>query len=369
MASLVRDTAARRRAREIHLVLLGRHLRSGPHRLLASPRRPARPAALGRHARSAHRPQRRRRPASSGSSPSVLDGILADPTTQALARALARSPTRDRPLRVTYVVGNHDRVLWNFPAAARPASRAAIPGIDRFVPALESPDYAVLARHGHEWDDHCHGWRFRDRVLRPGEPVGRFAPEAYEVMAIGEVITAELMGGLVHHVRDGGGPEWLVEQVKDVNNLRPILDVFAWLEWLGEGRPRRTSSCSTRRCRSSLEAVLDVPACAPVGPARARPPRLRRPGGPAPAGPARADGVDFRSFKGRVEAREADPGASSRECSARTTDRLLKGAGGGGGAAAGRTRREASSGWSTGTPTGRCIATSAPSGTAAPGCT
>lgn len=70
-------------------------------------------------------------------------------------------------------------------------------------------------------------------------------------MAIREGVTAELMGGLVHHVRKGGRPSALIEQVMEVNNLRPILDVFAWLEWMGGGR-----SESHQRLLESLRSAI-----------------------------------------------------------------------------------------------------------------
>ena len=324
MASLVRDTAARRRARELHLVLLGDivdlvRTDYWLRRSIPPDQRPWGGTPDPRTAVNADGTLVERQFAE------VLDGILADQTTRALARALDDLADAGLPLTVTYVVGNHDRVLWNFPAL-RTRLTAAMPRIGSFVTALESPDYGVLARHGHEWDDHCHGWKFRDKVLRPGEPVGRFAQEAYEVMAIGEVITAELMGGLVHHVRAGGGPAWLVDQVKDVNNLRPILDVFAWLEWLGEGRTEAHQQLLYQALTASLEAVLDsrlarqwdrlerdllVTADLVDRLQQARDVLL---------------GVDFRSFRGRVEAVKRIQALILRVLGSED-DRLLKGAG------------------------------------------
>ena len=255
MASLIRDTAARREAREIHLVLLGDifdlvrsdyWLRAG----VPPNRRPWGGPADPRTAVNADSEDVERQFAA------VLEGILATETARALGRAIASLAESGLPLQVTYVIGNHDRILWNFPGL-RARITAALPHLDTFVTALESRDYGVVARHGHEWDEQCHGWRFRDTVLLPGERVGRFAPEAYEVMAIGEVITAELMAGLVHHVRQGGAPPSLVEQVMEVNNLRPILDVFTWLEWLGEGGTEAHQRLLFDALRTAVDGVLD----------------------------------------------------------------------------------------------------------------
>jgi UDP-2,3-diacylglucosamine pyrophosphatase LpxH len=324
MASLIRDTAARRHAREIHLVLLGDILDlvrtdywlrlripadqrpwGGPH----DPR-------TGLNADSATVERQFR---------DILDGVLATTPARALYAAIASLADAGRPLRVTYVIGNHDRVLWNFPGL-RAWITTAFPLIDTFAAALEAPEYAVLARHGHEWDDHCHGWRFREQVLQPGNRIGRFAPEAYEVMAIGEVVTAELMGGLVHHVREGGGPASLVDQVKDVNNLRPILDVFGWLEWLGEGRTDAHQRLLLEALRAAIHGVVESRLAGQWD-------RLDRDllvSGDLVDRLQQARtlllGADFRSFRGRVEA--VRPLQQAFTSAFGEDDRVLKGAAG-----------------------------------------
>ena len=257
MASLVRDTAVRRGAREMHLVLLGDifdlvRTDYWLRRAIPADERPWGGVPDPRTGLNADDVR------IEGQFAAILDELLATPAAQGLARAIASLADGSRPLKVTCVVGNHDRILWNFPRL-RDRIRLTFPTIDVFATALESVEYGVLARHGHEWDDHCHGWRFRERVLLPGEPpVGRFAPESYEVLAIGEVITAELMGGLVHHVREGGGSASLVEQVKDVNNLRPILDLFGWLEWLGEGGSAAHQRILFEALRAAVDGVLST---------------------------------------------------------------------------------------------------------------
>ena len=88
-----------------------------------------------------------------------------------------------KPTRITYVTGNHDRVLNNFDVL-RQRIAAALLGVPvHFSTELLAPEYGVLARHGHQWDDNCHGWKLYTDVLRKG-PVGRFVPEAHRVMAI-----------------------------------------------------------------------------------------------------------------------------------------------------------------------------------------
>src|SRR5262249_36323356 len=55
-----------------------------------------------------------------------------------------------------------------------------------------------------------------------------------KVMSIGEVITAELMSGLVHKVRSTKNPA-LADVIRGVDNLRPATDVFQWLPWQARG--------------------------------------------------------------------------------------------------------------------------------------
>jgi UDP-2,3-diacylglucosamine pyrophosphatase LpxH len=187
----------------------------------------------------------------------VLRGLLATAAAGALRSMLSGLAAGSLPFHLTYVIGNHERVLWNFPRLREDARASLIPTTE-FAARVENPAYGVLARHGHEWDEHTHGWRFRREVLAPAEPVDRFSPQAYETMAIGEAVTAELMGGLVYHARDQGAPDSLVNQLKDVNNLRPLLDVFAWLEWIGGVRAREHRQVLHEALRRALDSLLDT---------------------------------------------------------------------------------------------------------------
>jgi UDP-2,3-diacylglucosamine pyrophosphatase LpxH len=172
----------------------------------------------------------------------VLDGILKSDSGQALIQMLEGLPRvgRDAP-QVTYVVGNHDRALNNFDSL-QDQIRAAIPSVGlRLTTSVRSEDYGLLARHGHEWDDNCHGWRFLKEVLQKGSKVGQFEPAAYRVMAIGEPITAELMGGFIFNVASTLDPSSSADQefltnLKDVNNLRPMEHALSWIKWFTRGR-------------------------------------------------------------------------------------------------------------------------------------
>jgi UDP-2,3-diacylglucosamine pyrophosphatase LpxH len=231
----------------------------------------------------------------------VLAAALATPAGAALQAMLARLASATIPFSVSYVIGNHERVMRNFPSLQQDARRA-LPQIAEFTAAVERPEYGVLARHGHEWDEATHGWRLRREVLQPSRPIDRFSPAAYRTMAIGEVVTAELMSGLVFHARDRGAPAELVDQLKDVNNLRPLLDVFGWLEWVGGTRSRHQREILHQALVRSLDGLLESSVARSWD--RLEPDRLVSGDLVDRLEQARALllGPDFASFRGRVEA-------------------------------------------------------------------
>ncbi len=192
--------------------------------------------------------------------------VLRDTLASAAGRALtgmlnALAADVAVPVRVTYVVGNHDRVFNNYPSLCAILA-AAMPNVQvTFTNVLLAPEYGVLARHGHEWDDVCHGWRFARKALMPKSRMGQFDREAYNVMAIGEPITAELMSGLLYHTAqqlDMANPldaEFFMN-LQELNNLRPIFHVFHWLSWLARGKYQRYGDSILRAVRTSLNSLL-----------------------------------------------------------------------------------------------------------------
>ncbi len=172
----------------------------------------------------------------------VFDRIFstANASANALLRMLDSLPGRTNlPTKVTYVVGNHDRVFNSFPSLQQKFQSKLSNVTVTFENRFTDLRYGLLARHGHEWDEDCYAKTFWDQVLHGSENIDRFDPKLYNVMALGEVITAELMSGLIYHsrkeFRDRGfvSPEddALLAGLMDVNNLRPLSDVFMWLRW------------------------------------------------------------------------------------------------------------------------------------------
>ena len=200
----------------------------------------------------------------------ILDAVLRERETAAFVDRVNSllSGAGNLYTKLTYVVGNHDRVLWNF-SSLRETVRRRFPSVTRggalpdrfeFLPALCAPEYGVIARHGHEWDETCHGWTFLNEVLRPGAGVGRFDPEAYNVMAIGEVITAELMAGLIARAKEEPGLAPLVGELMDLNNVRPLIRVIDWMRWFVRGPYSDEQRSALLRC--AKEAARGVVDCA-----------------------------------------------------------------------------------------------------------
>ena len=192
----------------------------------------------------------------------VLERVLATESAKGLIAAFDTLRQKFPSLGVTYVIGNHDRALNNFDSLKARIAQV-VPGI-KFDNVLHAEAaYGLLARHGHEWDDNCHGWKFRKQVLIPNENPGRFDAKVYNVMAIGEVVTAELMGGLIYNTAAelkklpaDPGDQAFLENLKDVNNLRPISAALAWIGWFTRGQASRYLTPVRLALRASLEALL-----------------------------------------------------------------------------------------------------------------
>lgn len=192
----------------------------------------------------------------------VLADILARPATRALVglvRGVATST--GLPARVTYVVGNHDRVLWNFESLRAAVQAAFEPVPVEFVSEAWREPYGVFARHGHEFDGNCHGVDFLSRVLQRGRDVDRFAPAAYRVMAVGEAVTAELMGGLIWGVRQrldvDDEQDWaFLNALADLNNVRPFTSALHWISWFGQRRGARYLDVCLTAIRDALDSFL-----------------------------------------------------------------------------------------------------------------
>jgi len=168
----------------------------------------------------------------------VLAKVLAQTSSKALIDGIKGLRDKNgKRATVRYTIGNHDRVLNNFPSLQQQIAAAFKPVEVTFANLHHAPDYGVFARHGHQWETACHGWEFLTQVLDKQSRAQRFDEASHRVMAIGEVITAELMSGFVWNVQQalpGDEHKAFRAMVAEVNNLRPQLDVIAWFTWVME---------------------------------------------------------------------------------------------------------------------------------------
>jgi UDP-2,3-diacylglucosamine pyrophosphatase LpxH len=121
-------------------------------------------------------------------------------------------------LRITYILGNHDRLLQFAPNARRAIWKAFTgedkPGVD-FPSEKIFPEHGVLAHHGHTGDFICYG--------KDGQ-----AP-------IGDAIGVELIVRFPPMLRDRLPVDDPVE-LDDIDDVRPIYAVPSWVRQLGQYR-------------------------------------------------------------------------------------------------------------------------------------
>jgi predicted phosphodiesterase len=196
----------------------------------------------------------------------ILNDILN--TESALALLLCLSDIKEKAktelnreiyVKISIVIGNHDRAFNNY-SSLKDILKSRITNVDEveFLNVLSAPEYKVLARHGHEWDEDNHGYDLYTKVLQKHADVDRFSPEVYKVQTIGEVITSELMSGLIYRVEQYGASGIIIKQLMDVNNIRPMTDVFQWLDWNGRNYNDNVKSIIMISLKESLKEVLNT---------------------------------------------------------------------------------------------------------------
>ena len=122
-----------------------------------------------------------------------------------------RTKVQSGELNVHYVIGNHDRLLLTAPAAQRAISKA-MTGSDRleFHKEIEFRDHGVLAYHGNKAD-----------------PINA-SPDGDST--IGDAIGSELILKFPYKLRAMVGADHPgIEQVDDIDDVRPIYAVPAWV--------------------------------------------------------------------------------------------------------------------------------------------
>lgn len=194
----------------------------------------------------------------------VLDDILNTDSCKKLINCLDSIKHDSVTIKpeVTYVIANHDQPLNNF-KSLQDRIASVIPGI-KFQNGVIEPEYNLSAYHGHEWDENCYGLNFYNEVLRNGgKELKRFDPESYKISTIGEVITAELLSGLIHRAckamerKKMNKPEdkAFIKNLQNVHYVRPFLAVFVWLSWFTENKESKYLNIIREALKESILAV------------------------------------------------------------------------------------------------------------------
>lgn len=161
--------------------------------------------------------------------------------------------------KIIYVVGNHDRAFLYDPSLQR--RFLDFIGMDvTFTHVLYAPAYALLARHGHQWDEHCYGYHYYRKISHAAKQLDFLDLACHKVQTIGEVITAELMGGLVFRVRNGmkrGNTAGLTQKIMQVNCVRPDIEALRWLAWGGSEFNDADKKLVMTALKESIQAVLN----------------------------------------------------------------------------------------------------------------
>lgn len=129
------------------------------------------------------------------------------------------------PMKVTYVIGNHDRAFNNFPSLQQ-MIKDKLDSFQQheiiFDVLYVGDEYSTFCRHGHEYDDSNFGFELY-KVMNNDYSIYKFDRKIYAVQSIGEVITTELMAGIIYRLKSElGEKDDFVKLIKDVNNVRPI---------------------------------------------------------------------------------------------------------------------------------------------------
>jgi UDP-2,3-diacylglucosamine pyrophosphatase LpxH len=164
------------------------------------------------------------------------------------------------PVIVTYVIGNHDRAFNNYDSMKSILANK-LTGVDKveFVNSYFSNEYATLCRHGNEYDENNYGFSLYKVLLKEaGKDTikDRFNENIYKVITIGEVITCELMSGLIYRVQNKLNDKEFTKLLMDLNNVRPMLNVFSWLYWYGKTLSPEKEKVLMESFIESLKAVL-----------------------------------------------------------------------------------------------------------------
>ena len=169
----------------------------------------------------------------------VADAIVAQILlTEAAFFAAIRQRVQDGKLRVTLLIGNHDRLLAFSPPMRRRVWQA-LTGRDEaieFADMTAFPEHGVLAYHGNRADFVC------------------YTPD--DGANLGDAIGSELITRLPMLMRDKIGAP--LPELDEIDDVRPIFAVPSWVRHFGE-RKNELSAAISSAWRQVVEEFLDGP--------------------------------------------------------------------------------------------------------------
>lgn len=150
-----------------------------------------------------------------------------------------RARADEGALAISYVVGNHDRLLHHVPAARAAVRRAlGMPGGDAPLPSsMVFPEEGVLAYHGHTVDTLCH------------DPSGA-AP-------LSDMVAAELIIRFPSEIRRSLQIDH--PHLDDIDDVRPVLAVPTWVRSLAQSEAPHLGKGVARVWRGLVESFLENP--------------------------------------------------------------------------------------------------------------
>jgi hypothetical protein len=169
-------------------------------------------------------------------------------------------------VRRIYIPGNHDR-LFLHDDVLRARMLGALGAVDGrglehegiFLHHLEMPEYALIARHGHEWD--C--WNFPG--YRPDTPASAYGDEDYLPTPIGDAVTAELAVRLPYEMRrrllddrafSPDLAERIARRLHRIEDVRPLFASFHWAYDALAGMATELGGAETRALKALLGDTL-----------------------------------------------------------------------------------------------------------------
>ncbi|MEW5800939.1 MAG: hypothetical protein AB1847_02435 [bacterium] len=161
----------------------------------------------------------------------IVDKIISQPRNIEAIKYLKEFQTHcvDVDVQISYLIGNHDWLINRYPSTRQKIAHfLGMKGADaRFYVHEQFPyerifkEYKVMARHGDYYD------KFNYDGNR-------------DASSLGDAIVIDLLSRFPKEVKNDpflGQDDILINQLKEIDNVRPLLDIPAWIQGICNYRP------------------------------------------------------------------------------------------------------------------------------------